>query len=47
MPKKIIQLDICEKKFDPKRPPSLKQLVKKGIDYSEELFFGAVKNAFK
>jgi glycine/D-amino acid oxidase-like deaminating enzyme len=33
--------------YDPKRIPSLKQLFKKGKDYTEELFGGAMKNIFQ
>jgi glycine/D-amino acid oxidase-like deaminating enzyme len=33
--------------YDPKRMPSMTQLWKKGRDYTEELFLGAVANAIK
>lgn len=32
--------------YDPKRLPNAKQLIKKGLDYTEEFFGGAAKNLF-
>jgi glycine/D-amino acid oxidase-like deaminating enzyme len=39
--------NLYTKIYDPKRIPSAKQLLKKGLNYGEEFFKGAVKNAFK
>ncbi len=33
--------------YDPKRTPTAKQLLKKGIEYGEEFIKGAVKNTIK
>ncbi|MCR4280693.1 MAG: FAD-binding oxidoreductase [Candidatus Komeilibacteria bacterium] len=36
-----------QKIYDPKRPPSFKQLWIKGLDYGEEFFRGAVRNTWR